>query len=315
MRNVMVVGGAGFIGSHLCDALLLKGYYVICVDNLMRGTRENIKEALANENFVFVKEDAANQKVMSALMRQYCVDYVFHLAANSDIQASAKDPGVEFDSTLSTTWSLLSAMRENNITKMFFSSTSAVYGEKCDVLLNEDITLPQPISYYGAAKMASEAFIQAFAHMNSMDVCVFRFANVIGPRLTHGVIYDFIYKLKSTPDHLDVLGNGTQSKPYIYVHDLVEAIMKLYDSVSGVEIYNVGVETSTSVKQIAETVREEMSLNQAEIRYGTENIGWKGDVPHFQFDLTKVHSTGWHAKLASDEAVVATVKEVLKCKQ
>ena len=314
MQNVMVVGGAGFIGSNLCDVLLKEGYSVICVDNLMRGTKANIKEALNNDHFVFYQADAADQSQISALMKAHQIDYVFHLAANSDIQASAKDPTVEFDSTLSTTWSLLSAMRENNIRKMFFASTSAVYGEKCDTLLSEDLTLLQPISYYGAAKTASEAFIHAFAHMNNMDVCVFRFANVVGPKLTHGVIYDFVNKLQATPGHLDVLGNGTQTKPYIYVYDLIEAILLLCDRVAGVEIYNVGVETATSVKRIAEIVREEMGLHQAEIRYGTGSIGWKGDVPHFRFDLSRIHATGWHAKLTSDEAVRATVKEVLKCR-
>ena len=163
--------------------------------------------------------------------------------------------------------------------------------------------------------MASEAFIRSFAHMNDMDVCVFRFPNVIGPRLTHGVIYDFIRKLEATPDRLEVLGNGTQSKPYVHVFDLVEAIMHRYNQVAGVEVFNVGVETSTSVRTIAEIVRAQMGLPDAEICYGTESIGWKGDVPKFCFKLDKIHATGWSATMTSDEAVEATVKEVLKCKQ
>ena len=148
-----------------------------------------------------------------------------------------------------------------------------------------------------------------------MDACVFRFPNVIGPRLTHGVIFDFVNKLTATPDHLDVLGNGTQSKPYVHVYDLVKAIMLMYEKVSGMEVFNVGVNTDTSVSRIAEIVREEMNLPEAEIRYGTENIGWKGDVPHFQFNLEKIHGKGWKASMTSDEAVVETVKEVLACKQ
>lgn len=313
--NVMVVGGAGFIGSHLSDALLEQGHTVICVDNLMRGNEDNISTCLQSEKFVFEQRNAAVIQDMTNLMKKYEIEYVFHLAANSDIQASAQDPQIEFDSTLSTTWAILYAMRECGIKKMFFASTSAVYGEQCDVLLDEAATSLEPISYYGSAKMGSEAFIHSFAHMNDMNVCVFRFPNVIGPRLTHGVIYDFINKLEATPDHLDVLGNGTQSKPYVHVYDLVKAIMTMYNSVSGMEIFNVGVETDTSVKRIAEIVRTEMNLENAEIRYGSDNIGWKGDVPHFQFNLEKIHSTGWKASMTSDEAVTATVREVLKCRQ
>lgn len=315
MKNIMVAGGAGFIGSHLCDALLKQGNIVICVDNLMRGTKANIAVAMNSDNFRFIEADAADAEKMIDLMRDYSVDFVFHLAANSDIQASAQDPKVEFDSTLSTTWALLYAMKSCKIKKLFFASTSAVYGDQRDVLLDESSTQLQPISYYGSAKMASEAFIRSYAHMNDMDACVFRFPNVIGPRLTHGVIYDFIGKLTATPDRLNVLGNGTQSKPYVHVHDLVRAIMMMYDKVSGMEIFNVGVNTDTSVTRIAEIVREEMCLPNAEIHYGTENIGWKGDVPRFRFNLTKIHSVGWKASMTSDEAVIATVREVLACKR
>lgn len=315
MENVMVVGGAGFIGSHLCDALISEGNRVVCVDNLMRGRMENIAHLLENKNFAFYRQDAALTNEMSALMQKENIDFVFHLAANSDIQASAKDPTVEFESTLSTTWALLYAMRQNGIKKMFFASTSAVYGEKTDVLLDEETTTLCPISYYGSAKMASEAFIHSFAHMNDMDVCMFRFPNVIGPRLTHGVIYDFIRKLEATPERLEVLGNGTQSKPYVHVFDLVKAIMHMYNKVQGVEIFNVGVESDTSVRKIAEIVREQMNLPHAEICYGTESIGWKGDVPKFQFKLDKIYATGWRATMTSDEAVEATVREVLACKQ
>ena len=315
MRNVLVVGGAGFIGSHLCDSLLANGDKVFCVDNLMRGTMDNISSALNNSNFAFKKADASDEAFLIDYLKENNIDFVFHRAANSDIQASAMNPRIEFDSTLSTTWAILSAVRKNNVKKMFFASTSAVYGEQCDILLTENTTLLEPISYYGAAKMSSEALIHAFSHMNDMDVCVFRFPNVIGPRLTHGVIFDFINKLENTPDRLDVLGNGTQSKPYVHVHDLVKAIMLMHDKVSGMDIYNVGIENATSVSTIAEIVRSEMNLPTAEICYGSESIGWKGDVPHFMFDLTKIHNAGWKASMSSDEAVLATVREVLKCRR
>lgn len=314
MRNILVAGGAGFIGSHLCDALLARGDRVFCLDNLMRGTKENIRTALAHERFTFAQGDAADAAFLKEYMRENKIEAVFHLAANSDIQASAMDPQIEYQSTLSTTWALLYAMRENRIKRFFFASTSAVYGERCDENLTEADPLT-PISYYGAAKTASEAFIHAFCHMNGMDACVFRFANVIGPRLTHGVIYDFIRKLRADPTTLRVLGNGTQTKPYVHVDDLIRAILLLYDKASGVEIYNVGVESCTRVSKIAEIVCREMGLPDAEIEYGTENIGWKGDVPRFQFDLSKIHATGWRAELTSDQAVTAAVREALACRR
>ena len=315
MAAVMVVGGAGFIGSHLCDALLEKGNTVVCIDNLMRGTMENIRESVQNKNFFFYELNATDEKALCELMKKYRIEVVFHLAANSDIQASAKDPAVEFECTLTTTWAILSAMRTIGVKKLFFASTSAVYGQQLDQRLSENESLLKPISYYGSAKMGSEAFIHAFTHMNDMDACVFRFPNVIGPRLTHGVIFDFIHKLEVNPKRLDVLGNGTQSKPYVHVHDLVGAIMMMYDQVHGMEVFNVGVESDTSVLRIAEIVRKEMGLLDAEICYGTEGIGWKGDVPRFQFDLSKIYAAGWKASRTSDEAVVDTVKEVLACKQ
>ena len=314
MRNILVTGGAGFIGSHLCDALLAGGDSVFCVDNLTRGTRENIRSALKHERFTFTRGDASDISFLTEYMRDNRIGFVFHLAANSDIQASSLDPQIEYHSTLSTTWAVLNGMRTNQVRDLFFASTSAVYGEQGDRCLKETDAL-SPISYYGAAKTASEALIRAYCHMNGMNACVFRFANVIGPRLTHGVIYDFIRKLQQDPAHLEVLGNGKQTKPYIHVDDLIRAILLLHDRISGFEVYNAGVDTATEVSVIAGIVRDEMNLHHAEIQYGTEDIGWKGDVPRFRFDLSKIHATGWHASMTSDEAVRTTVKEILACRR
>ena len=314
MRNVLVAGGAGFIGSHLCDALLARGDRVFCLDNLSRGTLSNLETALARPNFSFEQIDVADAQTLEAFMRNAKIDYVFHLAANSDIQASARNPQIEFSATLTTTWSILSAMRSVGVKQLFFASTSAVYGEQGEKESREE-DAPAPISYYGAAKASSEATIRAFCHMNEIDACVFRFANVIGPRLTHGVIFDFVKKLTADPTTLKVLGDGSQTKPYIYVDDLIRAIVTLHDRVKGMDVYNVGVETSSSVSFIAELVREEMKALQARIEYGTEKIGWKGDVPRFRFDLSKIHATGWRAERTSDEAVRQTVREVLRCKR
>lgn len=313
--NVLVAGGAGFIGSHLCDKLIERGDYVICVDNLFRGSKKNIEHLLINERFVFLKMDIDNVDKIEECLKKYQVEYVYHLAANSDIQASAKEPKIEFDLTMKTTWILLEAMRKANVKKMFFASTSAVYGEKLGIKLTEETSLLQPISYYGACKMASEAFLYAFAYMNDMNILILRFPNVIGPRLTHGVIYDFINKLEKNSDKLEVLGDGSQSKPYMHVYDLIKAILQFEGVKSGVTIYNVGVESQTSVKKIANFVCEGFGLKNVRIEYGKEKTGWKGDVPRFSYNLEKVHNQGWSATMDSDEAVKETIKEVLLCRR
>ena len=239
------------------------------------------------------------------------ITHIVHLAANSDIQASAGNPQIEFDCTMKTTWSILLTMKKTGVKNLFFASTSAVYGQMIHESFDEEDVL-NPISYYGGAKMASEAFIRSFSFMNDFNVLIFRFPNVIGPHLTHGVFFDFINRLRKNPTCLTVLGNGTQCKPYMHVYDLIEAIVSLFWENKGVNTYNVGVETATSVKTIANMVVQEMHLPNCKIVYGKTNEGWKGDVPKFAYSLKKIYSTGWKASMTSDEAALATIKEALK---
>ncbi|MBM6885162.1 NAD-dependent epimerase/dehydratase family protein [Pseudoflavonifractor phocaeensis] len=309
--KVMVAGGAGFIGSHLIDALLAQGDDVVCVDNFFIGTRENIAHLHGNPHFKFYEQDLTDLDRMLKIFQAEQVEYVFHLAANSDIQASAQNPMIEYKNTYSTTFILLECMRLCGVKKLFFASTSAVYGEQMGVEVSEDAVALKPISYYGGAKLGSEGIISSFAYMNDMSVLVFRFPNVIGPRLTHGVIFDFVKRLKADPTHLRILGDGTQSKPYIYVMDLVDAIMRFKDVEKGITLYNVGVETQTSVTRIAEIVCEKMGLPEIPFEYTGGRGGWKGDVPVFAYNLDKIHAAGWRASMTSDEAVAKTVEMVL----
>lgn len=308
--KAMVIGGAGFIGSHLCDALLAEDNEVVCVDDFSLGTKENIKHLEADKHFKLYELDASDPKDLDKVFAQERPVYVFHLAANSDIQASASNPEVEYKNTYTTTFQILSCMRKYGVKRMFFASTSAVYGDKKDELLDENTPNLSPISYYGAAKLGSEALISAFSYMNDMKVLIFRFPNVIGSRLTHGVIFDFIHKLQRDPKHLQILGNGKQTKPYIYVVDLIDAIMKFKDVVSpGVTLYNVGVEGATSVTSIADIICKVMNLQGVEYNYTGGEGGWKGDVPRFGYCIDKIHEAGWKAKYTSDEAVWETVKD------
>lgn len=311
--KALVVGGAGFIGSHLCDALLTEGHRVVCVDDFSLGTEENIRHIKAHERFVLHRADASRREELAEVFQEEMPEYIFHLSANSDIQASAKDPDVEYRNTYSTTFQILSCMRQFGIKKLFFASTSAVYGDKRDVLLDENTPGLAPISYYGAAKLGSEALISAFSYMNDMQALVFRFPNVIGPRLTHGVIYDFLRKLQRDPGYLQILGDGRQTKPYIYVTDLVSAIIQFMETKEpGVTLYNVGVEGETSVTGIADIICQELGLTDVQYEYTGGEGGWKGDVPRFRYCVDKIHGAGWKAQYTSDEAVRKTVRENIK---
>ena len=311
-KYVLVIGGAGFIGSFLCKKLLESGRCVIAYDNLMRGRKSNISNIINESNFKLIVGDANNIELLTKTIKDNKIDFIFHLAANSDIQASAENPQIEFESTSKTTWSILSVMKETGVKHLFFASTSAVYGELVDNKPFKEDDYLNPISYYGSAKMASEAYIKAFSYMNGFDSLIFRFPNVVGPNLTHGVFFDFINRLKENPNQLDVLGDGAQCKPYMHVKDLVDAILLLCWNNKGVNTYNVGVNSATYVKTIAEMVVSEMKLPNCKIVYGKSNVGWKGDVPKFSYCLNKIHSTGWKASMTSDEAALETIKEALR---
>ena len=310
--NILVAGGAGFIGSHLCDALLSKNNTVIVADKLIMGSK-NIEHLSQNTNFKFYEMELANQDNVDKLFGDNKIDIVYHMAANSDIQKSANDTSIDFNDTLLTTRVLLESMRKNNVKNIFFASTSAVYGEMPDIVLNEETGGLKPVSYYGGAKLASEALISSYVSMCDMNAVIFRFPNVIGPRLTHGVVYDFVKKLRNNPKELEILGNGTQCKPYIYVTDLVNAIVKLTEQFEpGVDVFNISVMSEgTSVTHIAEIVVDVLGLSDVEFKYTGGDRGWKGDVPRFKYDISKVLATGWKPEYTSDEAVrKAVIKAV-----
>ena len=306
--NILVAGGAGFIGSHLCDALLAKGHKVIVADKLIMGD-QNIEHLKGNDAFKFYEIELADQANVDKLFAENKIDAVYHLAANSDIQKGGKEPSIDFNDTLLTTRAILEGMRKANVKNMFFASTSAVYGEMLDVELTEETGGIKPVSYYGGAKLASEALISSYVSMCDMNAVIFRFPNVIGPRLTHGAVFDFIRKLRKNPRELEILGNGTQCKLYIYVLDLVDAIVKLTEDFKpGEDVYNISVKSEgTTVTHIAEIVVDVLGLENVEFKYTGGDRGWKGDVPRFAYDISKVLATGWEPKHTSDEAVRQTV--------
>lgn len=309
--NCLVTGGAGFIGSHLCGKLLESGENVVCVDNLQRGNEKNIEPFMTCTNFKFYRVDATNQELMEYIMREKQIEMVYHMAANTDLWESMKDPELEHRCTFLTTVSILNAMRNTGVKKLFFASTSVIYGEDKGNAFVENDEL-HPITYYGASKMASEAYIYAFSYMNDIDALIYRFSNIIGDKMTHGVIRDFIFKLKNDSTHLDVRGNGNQTKPYLYVDELLRAILMMKTDFNGVEIYNVGATSCTNVRFIANAVINEMGLSGIPINYEDSDMGYKGDIAKYEYNVDKIKSKGWYSHMSSDETVLRAVKELVK---
>jgi UDP-glucose 4-epimerase len=311
MKKILVTGGAGFIGSHLCDELLARGHSVVAVDNLILGREENITHLSSNLNFRFIKGDILDTFCFENVFAEHHFDTVFHLAANSDIQKGGNDSVVDYELTFLTTFNVLQTMKKYRVAQLVFASTSAIYGETTE-LLTENYGPLLPVSNYGAAKLASEAYISAFSANYGIQAWIARFPNVVGERFTHGVIYDFISKLRHNSHELEVLGNGEQFKPYVYVKDLVLGIIFVWENSNDrLNIYNLGVESRTKVKEIAQMVIEEMGLD-VQIKYTGGDRGWIGDVPEFRYNLSKIHKLGWHSEYTSNEAVHLAIKKALE---
>lgn len=309
-KNILITGGAGFIGSHLSDALLELGHKITVFDNLSLGRLSNIEEAQKNPNFKFIKGDILDKEALFDVFKNDQFDVVFHMAANSDIAKSHANPNVDFDNTLTTTYNVLLGMKEFGVKNIVFASTSAIYGDT-GVSVTEDYGPLFPISHYGASKLASEAYISSFCENYGFKAWITRFPNVVGERATHGAIYDFINKLRKNKNELEVLGDGTQIKPYLYVKDLVEAILLVWNTTNEqINYFNLGVESRTTVREMAEMVIEEMKLD-AQIKYTGGNKGWVGDVPAFSYSLDKIHALGWNPKVSSNEAVRKSIRYIL----
>ena len=310
--KILVTGGAGFIGSHLIDRLLDEKHNVTCIDDLSLGKKEHIKHNLANPDFKFIKEDLLNFGKLSGIFKSARFDCVFHLAANSDIQLGNQIHRIDLDKNFLTTFNILECMSASNTSQLVFASTSAIYGES-DKKLAEDYGPLLPISFYGASKLAAEAYISVYSNNYGIKSWIFRFPNVVGERATHGAIFDFINKLRKNPKKLEVLGDGNQRKPYMYVRDLIDGILfgqKKSNEV--INYFNLGCSSNTSVSEIVKIVTHEMELEGVKIEYSGGDRGWIGDVPYFLYDLSKINNLGWKAKYNSTEAVRLAIRKMLK---
>lgn len=304
-----VTGGAGFIGSCMVDKLIESGNVTV-YDNLTSGRRKFVEHHLSKPNFKLVVGDLLDlQKVKEAMAGH---DFVFHFASNPDIAKSMQYTDLDLKQGIIATYNVLEAMRVNDVKKIAFSSGSGIYGDVGEVYTPEDFGPPLPISMYGASKLAAEGLISAFCHMFDMQAWIFRFANVVGGRQTHGVTLDFINKLKRNPKELEILGDGRQSKSYIHVEECIEAMLfAINNSKERVNVFNVAAKDFIDVTRIAEIVIEEMELNNVKFKYTGGTRGWRGDVPVVRLNTKKINALGWEAKLSSEEAVRRSVRELL----
>jgi UDP-glucose 4-epimerase len=300
--RVLVTGGAGFIGSHVCDRLIAEGHNTVAVDNLVLGRRHHLAHLEELKEFQFIELDASNIADLYALFKAKQFECVFHLAANSDIARSHDDPNVDFINTLTSTYAVLEAMRRTDTRQLILASTSAVYGE-VPGRVSENYGPLLPISHYGAAKLSSEAFLSSFGENYGVRSWIARFPNIVGERLTHGAIYDFVRRLRDHPEVLRVLGDGTQVKPYLHVGDLIDALMIAWRGMHGrLNIFNVGGPTRCTVRRLAEIVVEE-SGHSSRIEFTNGDRGWIGDVPKVDYDTSLIRSLGWTPRLDSEGAV------------
>ncbi|MFN9481053.1 MAG: NAD-dependent epimerase/dehydratase family protein [Betaproteobacteria bacterium] len=311
--NVLVTGGAGFVAATLLSRLLERGATVVALDNLCRGSLANIRSLLETPRLRFVRvslEDHASFR-RAVAETGLSFDALWHLAANSDIPAGVADPRIDLRDTFLTTFNALRVARELGIARFSFASSSAIYGDLGEREITENVGPILPISNYGAMKLASEGQLSAAVESFLPQALLFRFPNVVGTPATHGVILDFVRKLKAKPDVLEVLGDGTQRKSYLHVRDLVDAMLYLAARHErGLDVFNIGpADDGIEVRDIAALVVQAVSP-RARVHFGTGNKGWVGDVPRFRYSVARLAAAGWRPTLDSRAAVALAVTEV-----
>jgi len=306
--HCIVTGGAGFIGSHLVDLLLSRGDSVTVIDSMVAGRMMNLEHnigALACFRHADLLDDGWQDLFAGA-------DRVYHIAADPDVRGSARKSFEVYNNNVTATVRVLEAMKEYGVKEIVFTSTSTVYGEADVIPTPESYSPMVPISVYGASKLACEAMISAYAATYGMKAWVYRFANIIGSRSTHGVIYDFVQKLGKDPTQLEILGDGRQSKSYLAVENCVAAMVYAPTVSDGTfNVFNIGSEDWVSVRRIAELIVEEMGLFDVSFRFTGGDRGWVGDVPMMRLSVEKLKATGWEPGITSEESVRRAIRATI----
>jgi UDP-glucose 4-epimerase len=311
MRTFFVTGAAGFIGSNLTERLLADGRRVVGWDNFSTGQREFIKDALAHENFQLIEGDTLDLPALTKAMAG--CEFVYHLAANADVRFGLEHPSKDLQQNTIATFNVLDAMRANGIKGIAFASTGSVYGEATIIPTPEELPFPIQTSLYAASKLAGEALIEAYCEGYGFEGYIFRFVSILGERYTHGHVLDFLKQLLAHPEYLRVLGDGTQKKSYLYVHDCLDAMRLVIHLGTAktakhrAEVYNLGTAEYCQVTDSIRWISEHLGV-KPRLEFTGGDRGWIGDNPFIFLDTQKIQATGWKPKLTIREGIIRTLK-------
>ena len=308
--KAFVTGGAGFIGSHIVDYLIAQGAGVTVYDNLTTGFRANLGDHRGNPAFQFIQGDILDFDLLARSLAGH--DAVFHFQANADVRGGMKKTRIDLEQNTTGTWNVLEAMRLHGAKLLIFSSSATVYGEPDRFPTPEDAPLIQT-SLYGASKLAGEAMLQAYSEYFGIRSIAFRFVSWIGARYSHGVVFDFVTKLRQDPRRLEVLGDGKQRKSYLDVRDGVSGIFTAVERFGGVKgVFNLGHDEFMNVLDLAQIVLSEMGLENVEICTTGGERGWLGDSPIVHLDTRRIKALGWIPEIAIETGIRSTVRHLLE---
>jgi UDP-glucose 4-epimerase len=313
----LVTGGAGFIGSHIVDKFILNNAEVKVLDNLSTGSVSNLSQCINNKKFYFIRGDLNHCEYLTKALQE--VRTIFHIAAHPEVRTGINNPRIAYEENIRNTFYLLEEIRKSStVDSLIFTSSSTIYGDPNTIPTPEDYGLPFPVSIYAASKLACESLISSYCHTYGIKGWIFRLANVVGSRSRHGVVWDFIKKLRINSRKLEILGDGLQSKSFIHITDCIESLFHCLllsnPRHERMEVFNIGNEDKIDVISIAKTVCNVMNLKDVKLvtTGGVDNgRGWTGDVKIMQLDISKLKKLGWYPKLSSMEAIAISCNELL----
>ena len=308
-KKVLVFGGAGFIGSHLCEQLIQKGASVTVFDNLQTGRTSNLAKILKHPRFRFIEAEVRDRKKVNQTVPGH--DVIFHFCDDSDIRSAAEHPDSYVEQNIMGLFYVLEAMRKNGIRTILFPSSTTVFGELANPPASESHGPMMPLNLYGGAKLAAEGLISGWAHTYDFQAVVFRFVGIIGGRMDHGVVHDFVRKLQKDPSQLQILGDGSQKRSFVLVDDCVEAmLLAMAKTRKNYSLVHIGNVDDISIKNTAGVITDVMKLKGVKFSYTGGKVGWKGDVTSNFIRTETLTALGWKPRHSSREAVYEAARRL-----